>query len=237
MRNHFKYFLYLFIIVCISAVHADDKVGFFRALKIDNLSTVASLLAAGFDPNTQDEHGQVALFVALKEDASRVAKALIAHPALKVDPSNAAGETPLMMAALRGNVEAAAELIAKGAAVNRPGWTPLHYAASSGVNAGNVGNGGQGGNSAGSLNTGVTNNENMLKLLLDKGAALEALSPNKTTALMMASRYGSESLAQLLLARGASAKARNDQGLGAADFARLAGREAFARTLDEASGR
>ena len=237
MRNYFKYLVYISVVACISTANADDKLSFFRALKIDNVSTVAGLLAAGFDPNTLDEKGQVALYVALKEEAPRVAKALLAQPALKLDLSNAAGETPLMMAALRGNVEAATELIAKGAAVNRPGWTPLHYAASSGVNAGNVGNGGQGGNSAGSLNTGVTNNENMLKLLLDKGAALEALSPNKTTALMMASRYGSESLAQLLLARGASAKARNDQGLGAADFARLAGREAFARTLDEASGR
>ncbi len=209
MRNYFKYIVYLFLAFNISAVHADDKVSFFRAISIDNTSTVNSLLAAGFDPNTVDEKGQVALYVALREEAPRVVKALLAHPALKVDFSNAAGETPLMMAALRGNMEAAADLISRGAAVNRAGWTPLHYAASSGFEA-------------------------VLKLLLDKGAALEAESPNKTTPLMMASRYGSEAVAQLLLARGASVKARNDQGLGAADFARLAGREAFARKLDEA---
>ncbi len=232
MRNYFKYVVYLIVITCISSANADDRVSFFRALKIDNVSTVASLLAAGFDPNTVDEKGQVALYLALKEEAPRVTKALLAHPALKVDIGNAAGETPLMMAALRGNVQAATELLAKGAAVNRPGWTPLHYAASSGVSAGNSGN-----NQADGSNNNSSNNDTMVRLLLDKGAELEAPSPNKTTPLMMASRYGSEELAQLLLARGASAKARNDQGLSAADFARLAGREALARKLDEASGR
>ncbi len=209
MINYFKFISYLFVAACISSAHADDKVSFFRALNIDNVSTVSNLLAAGFDPNTLDEKGQVPLFVALREESPRVVKALLAHPGLNADVANAAGETPLMMAALRGNLEAATELINKGAAVNRPGWAPLHYAASS-------------------------NNEALVKLLLDKGAAIEAESPNKTTPLMMASRYGSEPVAVLLLTRGASAKARNAQGLGAADFARLAGREAWARRLDEA---
>jgi uncharacterized protein len=211
MRNYFKYFVYVVVIIGFSAVKADDRVSFFRALNIDNVSTISSLLAAGFDPNTLDEKGQVPLYLALREEAPRVVKALLAHPQLKVDQSNAAGETPLMMAALRGNLEAATELVNKGAAINRPGWTALHYAASGG-------------------------HEAVLKLLLDKGAALEAESPNKTTPLMMASRYGSEASALLLLARGASSKARNDQGLAAGDFARLAGREAFARKLEE-SGR
>lgn len=226
MRKYFKNAVYLFVAMYFSVATADDKVSFFRAVNIDNVSSVNSLLAAGFDPNTLDEKGQVALYVALREEAPRVTNALLAHPALKADLSNAAGETPLMMAALRGNVAAAAALISKGAAVNRPGWTPLHYAVS-----------GRGSNTTSnptSTNNSTNNSEAMVQLLLEKGAALEALSPNKTTPLMMASRYGSEELALLLLARGASAKARNDQGLDAADFARLAWREALARRLDEA---
>ena len=210
MRNYFKIVVYLIALTCFSSASADDKVSFFRALGIDNVSTVNSLLAAGFDPNTLDEKGQAALYVALREEAPKVVKALLAHPGLKADYTNAAGETPLMMAAMRGNIEAAVDLIDKGAAVNRPGWTPLHYAASSPHTA-------------------------MVRLLLGKGAAIEAVSPNKTTPLMMASRYGSEEVAGLLLAGGASARARNDQALGAADFARLAGREALARRLDEAA--
>jgi hypothetical protein len=49
---------------------------------------------------------------------------------------------------------------------------------------------------------------------------------------MMAARYGTEEATRLLLARGASATVRNDAGLNAADFARLAGREALAARLD-----
>jgi ankyrin repeat protein len=210
MRIYFKYLFYLSVLICFSAVRAEDSVSFFRAVGVDNASTVSSLLAAGFDPNARDEKGQVALFVALREESPKVVKALLAHPALQVDATNAAGETPLMMAAMRGSIDAAVELLGKGAAINRPGWTPLHYAASSPHTA-------------------------MVRLLLDKGAAIEALSPNKTTPLMMASRYGSEEVAHLLMSRGASSRARNDQALGAADFARLAGREALARKLEEAS--
>ncbi len=210
MRKYFKLVIYLFVVLCFSSASADDKVSFFRALAIDNVSTVNRLLAEGFDPNTVDEKGQVALYVALREESSKVVKALLAHPALKADHANTVGETPLMMAALRGNIEAAVDLIGKGAAVNRTGWTPLHYAASSPHAA-------------------------LVRLLLDKGAAIEAGSPNQTTPLMMASRYGSEEVANLLLARGASARARNDQALGAADFARLAGREALALKLEQAS--
>lgn len=210
MRNYIKFVIYLFVAVSFATASADDKVSFFRAVGIDNVSTVNSLLASGFDPNAVDEKGQVALYVALREESVKVTKALLAHPALKVDHTNAVGETPLMMAAMRGNVDAALDLIGKGAAVNRTGWTPLHYASSSPHGA-------------------------MVRLLLDKGAALEAESPNKTTPLMMACRYGSEDVANLLLARGASVKARNDLALGAADFARLAGRESLARKLDEAA--
>ncbi len=59
----------------------------------------------GFDPNTPDEKGQVGLYLALREGSLKVAEVLLQHPQLKVDAANAAGETPLMMAALRGNVE------------------------------------------------------------------------------------------------------------------------------------
>ena len=210
--KNIKYVVYLFVLIAFSGVRADDKVSFFRAVNIDNVSTVESLLAAGFDPNTLDEKGQTPLYMALREEAPRVVRALLAHPAIKPDLANAVNETPLMMAALRGHLDAAKALVEKGAAINRSGWTPLHYAASGPHTA-------------------------LVEWLVGKGAALEAESPNKTTPLMMASRYGSDDATLLLLARGASPKARNDQGLNAADFARLAAREQLARKLDEAAAR
>jgi uncharacterized protein len=75
----------------------------------------------------------------------------------------------------------------------------------------------------------------LLAWLLDQGAAIDAPSPNRTTALMMAARYGAIDGADLLLARGANARLRNDRELSAADFARMAGREALAARLEAAS--
>ena len=100
-----------------------------------------------------------------------------------------------MMAALKGQLDVARRLIAQGAAVNKTGWTPLHYAASSG-------------------------HMPMLELLLEHHADLNAPSPNGTTPLMMAAGYGSPEAVQRLLKAGADAQLRNQKGMTALDFAR-----------------
>jgi uncharacterized protein len=191
---------------------ADVAVSFFRAVNIDNSRSVRELLAAGFDPNTADPRGQRPLYLALRDESVQVAALLLAHPALNVDATNEANETPLMMAALKGQLDWAQRLIERGAAVNRSGWTPLHYAASG-------------------------PEPRMLALLLERGASIEAPSPNRTTALMMAARYGDERAVELLLARGADPRARNDLGLNAADFAQRGGRESLAERLKKAAER
>ncbi len=60
----------------------------------------------------------------------------------------------------------------------------------------------------------------MIRLLLDHNAYIDAESPNGSTPLMMAARYGSIDGARLLLDEGADATIKNEQGLTAADFAR-----------------
>ncbi|MCY7314593.1 MAG: ankyrin repeat domain-containing protein [Rubrivivax sp.] len=169
-----------------------------------------ALLAGGFDPNTRNPQRQVGLFLAMRDEAPKVAAALLADPRIDIDATTSADETPLMMAALRGNAEWTQRLLERGAALQRQGWTPLHYAAS-GPEAG------------------------VVKLLLDRGAPIDALSPNGTTPLMMAARYGSPEAAALLLTRGASGRLRNDKSLNAADFARAADRTALATRLDAAA--
>ena len=62
-------------------------------------------------------------------------------------------------------------------------------------------------------------------MLLDRGAPIDAPSPNRSTPLMMAARYGAEANVDLLLARGADLRLRNDLDLDAADFAKLGARE------------
>ena len=181
---------------------------FFRALRGDDARAVSALLARGFDPNSPDEKGQVPLYLALRDGAVNVARVLLASPELKVDAPNTVNETPLMMAALRGDLEWTLLLLQRGAQVNRGGWTPLHYAASG-------------------------PEPKVVALLLERGAALEAHSPNRTTPLMMAAGYGAIDSADLLLQRGADARARNDAGLTAADFARRAGRDALAARIEK----
>jgi len=158
-----------------------DQVAFFRAVQIDDDRTVKAVLARGLDPNLHDpERGETGLIIAMRNDAMRVAKLLLAQPGLKVDEQSPNGNTALMMAALQKNKPAVLALLEKGAQVNRPGWTALHYAAA-----------------AGDLD--------IMKLLLERHAYIDAASPTGTTPLMLAAREGQEDAVKLLLEEGADA--------------------------------
>lgn len=208
MKRYFRFVIYLTVAAWFLVARADDRADFFKAIEIDAPQMVEGLLARGFDPNTRDGAGQVGLYLALKFSSPKVTEVLLSHRATQIDLANAAGETPLMMAALRGDMATATQLLARGARLQRdPGeWTPLHYAA------------------AGPSTELVT-------MLLDRGAALEARSPNGTTPLMMAARYGAIDSADRLKARGADLRARNERGMDAAEFARGAGREDLVQRL------
>lgn len=212
MKSCIKYAFQIAVAIWFSAASANSFVDFFRAVGLDDTRTVGRLLERGFDPNAVAENGQTALYLALRDGSFEVAALLLAHPQIRIDAANAVGETPLMIAALKGRTDWLTRLLQRGAALEREGWTPLHYAASGPEPA-------------------------AVQMLLERGARIEALSPNKTTPLMMAARYGNTDSAELLLARGANAKARNDAGLTAADFARSAGRDRLARKLEEAAAR
>jgi ankyrin repeat protein len=205
MRRFFIAWLLSLAATAATAAAYDE---FFRAVNVDDVGTVNALLQRGFDPNAPDEHGQVALYLAMREGCFKVAQALLSQPDIRVDAPNAVGETPLMMAALRGHLEWAQRLLQRGAALDREGWTPLHYAASG-------------------------PSPKLVALLLDRGAKVDARSQNGSTPLIMAARYGPEESVDLLIARGADVRLRNDKGQNAADFARLGGRESLAARLDK----
>ena len=69
--------------------------------------------------------------------------------------------------------------------MHQDGWSPLHYAAAG-------------------------PEPKIVAMLLDRGAPIDARSPNQTTPLMMAAGYGAEANVDLLLARGADKRLRND---------------------------
>jgi len=212
MMNHFKYVVYLIVGMWFSVANAGAYEDFFQAVNRDDGRTVRQLIERGFDPNSRDPKGQAALHLALRDESLAVAEALWASSALDVSALNANGESPLMMAALRGNLTWAQRLLERGAQVHKEGWSPIHYAA-----------------------TGPE--PKLVALLLDKGAAIDAESPNRSTPLMMASRYGAEASVDLLLARGADARRRNDLNLSAVDFARQAGRDFLVERLQKAATR
>ena len=52
MRYLFRYVLYLIVMIGFSASKAGSYDDFFRAISMDDVRTVESLLRRGFDPNT-----------------------------------------------------------------------------------------------------------------------------------------------------------------------------------------
>jgi uncharacterized protein len=208
MRKYFRFVIYSLVAVCIYSARAGSYEDFFIAVRNDNARVVADLLARGFEPNARDPNGQTGLTIAMQEHSLKAARALLAQPAIDVDALNAAGESALMLAVLKGDLSGAQMLLDRGARISQPGWSAIHYAA-----------------------TGPE--PRAVQLLLDRGADIDATSPNQTTPLMLAAQYGSEDSVTLLLQRGADAKRRNQRALGAADFARLAGRELLAKRLEQ----
>jgi ankyrin repeat protein len=134
------------------------------------------------------------LLLALKEPSPKVASVLVSDLKTTVEVRNASDESPLMLAALKGLVDLCKQMIDRDADVNKPGWTPLHYAAT-----------------GGSIPT--------IQLLLANHAYIDAASPNGSTPLMMAAMYGTDTAVKLLLDSGADPTLKNDQGLKAIDFA------------------
>ena len=197
--NPFKKAIYLFVLIGFNIAFAGSYDDFFVAIKQDDASKIKELLARGFDANTIDPKGQHGLYLALREPSLKAAQALIDWPKTNVNVLNAKDESPLMMAALKGQQELADKLIKKGADVNKTGWTPLHYAASSGHLA-------------------------IISLLLENSAYIDAESPNGTTPLMMAAMYGTPAAVRLLLKEGADAQLKNQQGLTALQFAQRGNR-------------
>ncbi|MDP1687310.1 ankyrin repeat domain-containing protein [Hydrogenophaga sp.] len=201
--------LLAFLMMISTTVWANSFDDFFSAVKRDDVSAVRQLAQRGFDLNTRNEAGEHALFLSLRDDAPAVSSFLLGQDKVQVEARTGQDESPLMMAALKGRLEAARRLIARKAEVNKPGWAPLHYAATN--------------PDAEALP--------MVRLLLEHHAYIDAESPNGTTPLMMAAHYGHPSVVKLLLEEGADPMLKNQQGLSAIDFANRAQRAESAEII------
>lgn len=201
--------LVVFFLLISSTIWASSFDDFFTAIKRDDVGALRQLAQRGFDLNTRNEAGEHALFLSLRDDAPAVSSFLLAQDAVQVEARTAQDESPLMMAALKGRLALARRLIERKAEVNKPGWTPLHYAA---TNADEVA-------------------VSMVRLLLEHHAYIDAESPNGSTPLMMAAHYGHPTVVKLLLEEGADPLLKNQQGLSAIDFANRAQRAESAEII------
>jgi ankyrin repeat protein len=136
--------------------------------------------------------------LAIREGAQQLALAMLLNPAWgtagRLEQVNKLGETAMMLAALKGNLPITRRLIEMGAQTNRAGWGPIHYAATSG-------------------------HVEMINLLIEHFAYIDAQSPNGTTALMMAVRFKHRLAAERLIALGADSTLQNEAGLTARGYA------------------
>jgi ankyrin repeat protein len=194
MRLYIQICLYLFVLIEFRVATAGSYDDFFVAIKRDDPVVVANLLRRGFDPNTPNPDGHMGLLLAIKEPSRKVVEVLLNWPSTRVEVRNAADESPLMLAALNGYAVTCQKLIQRDADVNKPGWTPLHYAATGGHSA-------------------------IVQMLLDNYAYIDAASPNGTTPLMMGVIYGTPEVVKMLLEAGADPTIQNEAHLTALDLA------------------
>jgi uncharacterized protein len=178
-----------------------------KAAKFDDVREVKSLIDKGMSPNQKDPRGMPILMVAIQENSVKTVDYLINAKGIDLNQPNITNETPLMFAALYGQLAEVKILVdQKQVPVNRSGWTPLHYACTNG-------------------------HLEIAQFLLEKGAIVDAPSPNETTPLMMAIRAGNIQLVRLLLDRGADIRIRNQQGYSAIDVAELFNQEEIQKGL------
>lgn len=164
-----------------------------QAIKQDDAGHVAFCLRELHkNPNFYLPNGETLLVWAIKNDAKvTIENVLLKNIQLKVNAPTQKGETPLMLAAIKGNIDLAKALLEKGATVNAPsthGWTALHYSAS----------------------TGQTE---MTRFLIKQGALVNVRAKQGVTPLYLAARISAAKTVEVLLEAGADKTLCNDQGI------------------------
>ncbi len=171
---------------------------FHLAVKANDFSFIARMDKLGLGPSTRDSLGNDLLMIAIRDDGPQMALIMLDQPEWRtkeiINFENQLGENALMLASLKGQKAVAQRLIELGAEVNRAGWSPLHYAATSG-------------------------HVDVIELLLEHHAFIDAGSPNGTTPLMMAARFNHTEAARKLLQAGADPTLVNGADMTAKNYA------------------
>lgn len=172
-----------------------DAARFALVVEQGDLDGVAAWLADGLNPDFVADRIGSGLMIAAWEGNIAMMELFVGHGA-KIDLTNRYDEQALQLAAWRGHVEAVRWLLDHGASPNRPGarWSALHYAT-------------------------FANRQDVARLLIERGAEVNARAPNGSTVLMMAAREGHDELARQILDAGADPRAVNERGESALTWA------------------
>ena len=192
--KYIKIVLYLIVFKCLTSAHAGSYDQFFIGIKQNDTSTISILLNLGFNPNTLSPNSDPPLHLALQLGNFDIVNLLLKTKDLSINALNPHDESALMLASLRGNSNIVRKLVFLGSDINKTGWTPLHYASTNG-------------------------SIDIIEFLLENHAFIDSQSPNGTTPLMMAAKYGNDLAVEKLLIAGADPTILNEQFLTAADFA------------------
>jgi uncharacterized protein len=192
MKRYFKYLLLPFLWLPVISL-AGPMEDLLSAIKRDDNSAVTTSLLRGTDPNSDIlEQGPI-LVIAAREKSTVVLESLLKLPQVDVNKESKAGETALMMAAFNGELSSVKALVKRGATVNKPLWSPLHYAAANG-------------------------HLSVVEFLVENHAYIDAESANNTTPLMMAARHKHITVMRWLAENGADPTYTNQAGLSAASY-------------------
>lgn len=189
-----KKLLVSFLFLAFSSVlQADTYDNILKAVKIGDLSEIAAQLQRGVDPDTTDIEGNTLLMIAAREGHEAVVELLLTQRP-KLNARNSAGDNALRLAAIGGKTGIVKKLVAAGARINTPDWTPLIYAC-------------------------FGNHIEIVRYLIQMKADVNAASENGTTALMVAAQHGHVELVRLLLGANADPNKSTEHGETALDMA------------------
>jgi uncharacterized protein len=222
-----------------ASLEARDRFGAMalaRAARSGHVALVELFLARGAAIDARNLEGATALYAATENERHATVAALLAN---KADPNlpGAAGVTPIAAAAFKGNGRIVDQLMARGAdpdVMDATGKAAMTYAAGRGfalivrrlLEAG-VGAGRAYGNDLTPLmwaagpedGVGTRAAVEVVELLLDAGAPIDATDNRGRTALMIAAELGHATIVEVLLDRGADRTVADKSGKRAADLA------------------
>ena len=195
-------------LITVQPASAQSLEKLLEAVELGKAKEVAALLEQGLDVNSTGPQGQTILMAASRLGHLELVRLLIAR---KANPNRQSptGDTALMMASLGGHLEIVKLLDGSGAEISSRGWTALHYAAFSGAT-------------------------DIVRFLVARGAARDAIAPNWDTPLTLAIRSGHLAAANALVSLGANVSHHDKDGQSVLSLAKVKGYTDLAEALRRA---